>query len=179
VAITTDRGAFAPSTQLSSPVQQRSTTDASLVEVLLEREDRMRQEAKMERAGYEAKADKLRGEMEAKAVAERDELRQEMEKMRKDLTPAPPAQAISEPQVAALQKRLEAVHAAKLLGDDELYALEDMVADFVEYESSMGVVTLETICTNENASKLQTLVALSERIAADGAFARQARRKYV
>ena len=41
------------------------------------------------------------------------------------------------------------------------------------------LVTLETTFTNENASKLLKLVGLSEGIAADGAFARQARRKYV
>jgi hypothetical protein len=45
---------------------------------------------------------------------------------------------------------------------------------------TVGVlVTLETIFTNENASKLLKLVGLSEGIAADGTFARQARRKYV
>ena len=55
-----------------------------------------------------------------------------------------------------------------------------MVADFVEFESSMGVViTNELVNANENASKLLALVALSERLAADGTFARQARRKYV
>ena len=42
-----------------------------------------------------------------------------------------------------------------------------------------GVATLELIHTNENARKLLKLVALSESIAADRAFARQARRKYV
>ena len=53
-----------------------------------------------------------------------------------------PAEAIPEQRLAALQARLEALHAAKLLGDDELYALEDMVADFVEFEASLvGVVT--------------------------------------
>jgi hypothetical protein len=40
---------------------------------------------------------------------------------------------------------VEALHAAKLLGDDELYAFEDVVADYLELRSSMGVVTLEAI----------------------------------
>jgi uncharacterized protein YqiB (DUF1249 family) len=128
---------------------------------MLEREDKLRQEAKAEMA-----------EMEARMEAN-------MKKMRDDLTPAQPAEAISAQQVTALQARLEALHATKLLGDDELYALEDMVADFVEYESSLGVVILDSIFANENASKLHKLVALSERIVVDGAFARQVRRKYV
>eukprot|EP01043_Picozoa_sp_COSAG02_P036591 COSAG02_NODE_2690_length_8228_cov_10.450732_4_plen_119_part_00 len=82
-------------------------------------------------------------------------------------------------QVTTLQARLEALHATKLLGDDELYALEDVVADFVEYESSLGIVTLESISANDNTSKLHKLVALSERLVVDGAFVRQIRRKYV
>ena len=64
---------FTPSMQLHSP-EQRSTDDASLVQLLLERETMMRLEAK----------------------AETDELRQEMEKMREGLQPA---RAISEHQV--------------------------------------------------------------------------------
>jgi hypothetical protein len=49
-------------------------------------------------------------------------------------------------RLAALQAWLGALHVAKLLGDDELYALEDMVADFVEFEASLvGVVTLDAM----------------------------------
>ena len=55
-----------------------------------------------------------------------------------------------------------------------------MVVDYVEHEALMGgVVTLEAVHANENASKLLRLVALSDKVAADAAFARQARRKYV
>ena len=43
----------------------------------------------------------------------------------------------------------------------------------------VGVVTLELAQANEASGKLLKLVALSRRIAADAAFARQARRKYV
>jgi hypothetical protein len=96
--------------------------------------------------------------------------------MREELKPA---EAITEQRLAALQARLEALHAAKLLGDDELYALEDMVADYYELKSSMGVVTLEAMHAYKAASQLSKLVALSEGVVADGAFARQARRKYV
>jgi hypothetical protein len=162
---------FTPSMQLSSPsgaamLQQRSTTDTtSLAEVLFEQQRLMLEREEK----TEAKADKLWQEM-----------RHQMDKMREKMQLAPPAEAISEERLTALQARIEAVHAAKLLSDDELYALEDMVADFVEFESSIGVVvTLEIVHGNESASKLLKLVALSERLVADSAFARQARRKYV
>ena len=101
----------------------------------------------------------------------RSPLCQEIERMRAEMKPA---EAISEQRLAALQARLEALHAAKLLGDDELYALEDMVADFVEFEGLMGsvVVTFEALNANENASKLMQLAVLSERFAADGGRSR-------
>ena len=55
-----------------------------------------------------------------------------------------------------------------------------MVADFLEFKSSVvGVLTPQTIRANENASKLLTLIGLSEGMAGDAAFARQCRRKYV
>ena len=69
------------------------------------------------------------------------------------------------------------MHAAQLLSDEELFALEDTVADYVE--PSMGVITLEAAHAIRAADKLVKLVALSEHIAADGAFSRQARRKYL
>ena len=186
-----EHSGFSPSMQLSSPapvvVQQRSTTeDASLVVVLLEREEQMRQEAKAERVEQEAKVEKLRQETEAKAAAEKAELRQEMqqqmEKMREEIEEKlTPAEAISEQRLASLQARLEALHVAKLLGDDELYALEDMMADYLELKASMGthVVTSEMVYASASASKLLKVVGLSEGVAADGAFARQVRRKYV
>ena len=64
-------------------------------------------------------------------------------------------------QLAALQLRLESLHAAKLLADEELYAVEDIIAD----------------CDAED-DRVSALVALSGKMAADKAFARQLRRKY-
>ena len=107
------------------------------------------------------------------------EMAQQIEKIREEMKPSSPPQAISEPQLVALQARLEGLHMAKLLSDDELYVFEDMVADFVEHRSEMGIVTLQAIHKNENANKLMKLVAVSESIVADGAFARQARRKFL
>ena len=130
--------------------------------LMLEREDQLREDAKAEK-------DELVQQMDSK-----------MKKLREELKPAPPPEVLSEQRLVALQQRLEALHMAKLLGDDELYSLEDIVADFVEHrQSSMGVVTLEAIATNDVVGKMLKLVALSESIVGDGAFARQARRKFL
>jgi hypothetical protein len=80
--------------------------------------------------------------------------------------------------VAALQARIDGLRAAELLSEDEVFALEDLVADFVELESCVGIVTLDATRTSETTFKLVGLVALSARIVADESFARQARRKY-
>jgi hypothetical protein len=92
-----------------------------------------------------------------------------------------PAEAISAQQLASLQARLEALHAAKLLTDGEVHTLEDTIADYLELRSLMAgsTVTRDTANSSEAVGKLLKLIGLSEGIAADGAFARQARRKYV
>jgi hypothetical protein len=125
--------------------------------------------------------ERQRQEVEAKLEKQRHESAQQMvdkvEKMREEMSPA---EAISEQRLAALQARLQALHVAKLLSDDEAYALEDIVADYLELKTSIaGVVTLDAIVANESASKLLKLIGLSEGMAADSAFARQARRKYL
>ena len=47
----------------------------------------------------------------------------------------------------------------------------------IELESSTGALTVEMACTDPNATKLRKLIALSERMSADAALARQIRRK--
>ena len=141
-------GGFTPSMPLSSPApampQQTTADDASLVQVLLTqqklmlelREEKSRQDAKVEKA-------ELRQEMEAKMQRHQIEMQERAdahywEKMREELKP--PVEAITKQQLVALQDRLEVLHAAKLLGsagDDELWALEDIVADYVEFVSSI------------------------------------------
>lgn len=158
--------------QLSSPtlaMQPRTVTnDTSLVVLLLEREEKM-----------QAKTEKLREDMEAKMAPKTEKMEQQMERMREEMKPAPPpAEVISSQQIEALQARVEALHTAKLLGDDEIYKLEDMLADYLELKPMIGTATLEKVNASEVASKLLKLLSLSEGIVADGAFARQARRKF-
>ena len=126
--------------------------------------------------------DQSRLETETKLADAKQEQKQEMEakmeamvkQVEEKLTPKA---AITGEQIASLGARLEGMHAAQLLSDEELFTLEDTVADYVELQSSMGVITLEA--PMRAADKLVKLVALSEHIAADGAFSRQARRKYL
>ena len=127
----------------------------------------MRDDAKQERAEHKA---------------EMQEMRAEMEKMRADLAPAPPRDVVSPEQLAALQARLERLHAAQLLADEELFALEDLCADFLEMQTAAGGVLTPEVAHSSPASaaaRLAKLVGVSEGLASDAGFARQARRKFV
>jgi hypothetical protein len=121
-------------------------------------------------------------ELSAFFERQQDRLKQEVESLRREIkadAPPGPVEAISEQQLAALSERLEAIHAAGLITDAELYALEDSVADFIELKTSFDVITIETVRTNSVAEKLHKLVGLSAGMRADGTFARQLRRKHV
>ena len=67
----------------------------------------------------------------------------------------------------------------------ELYALEDLVADYIELKSSVAELITEQMIyaspghTFGAASKLHKLCDLSAAMSGDAAFARQARRKYL
>ena len=65
-------------------------------------------------------------------------------------------------QLGALQHRLEVLHQAQLLKDEELYDVEDAIAD-----SEAGA----------DGDRVPTLVALSGKMSSDRAFARQLIRK--
>jgi hypothetical protein len=100
-----------------------SAESTALVERLLAQQKNLmkeqRDEAKadMEQQRAEAKAEKT--EMERQHAAE-------LAKVRKT-----PTAAISEEQLSHLQARLEGLRITKLLSDDELFALEDSVIDWV------------------------------------------------
>jgi hypothetical protein len=94
-------------------------------------------------------------------------------------------EAVSGEQLLALQSRLESLHAANLIADEELYSIEDAVADFSDLRQSLlpQKITLEHVNsapgnTFEAAAKLLMIVGASETFAtSDAAFARQLRRK--
>ena len=87
---------------------------------------------------------------------------------------------ISNDRILALQKRVNALHAQKLLSHDELCVFQDIVGDYLEIKSSVGVlVTLNAISADKNSCKLLKIVGASEGLLADEALSRQLRRKYL
>ena len=70
--------------------------------------------------------------------------------------------------------RAATLHQAKLLTDDEIGALEDCVADYIDCRSSLNPAAAEI---GVAAEKVKKMVGLSEGIAKDGMLARQLRRK--
>ena len=119
------------------------------------KEERELVEAKMERV--EAKLEQQRQGAEQQS--------QENARLREQAL----ATAAVDSKVAALQLRVEALHVTQLLADEELYSLEDIIADGCEGANE-----------GEGADdRVANMIALSERMASDGAFSRQLRRKFV
>ena len=117
--------------------------------------------------------DQARQEADAKMETRMDQHKREIEELKA------PQEAISAQQVEALTARLQALHAAQMLSDDELFAVEDCVADFLEAKASYGVLTLEAVHAHRALSKVHKLLALGEGMSDDAMFARQLRRKFV
>ena len=148
--------------QLDKQLEKQRMHDAQM---------RDQMDANMERQLKEAKRDKaeLKAEMEAQRL-ENDKLRTEAAEatvraeMQAKVDGAASAR-LRDQQLIALQARLEALSAAKLLTDDELFAVEDVIADSSGEPSGDDQLTM--------------LLALSARMATDSAFARQLRRKVV
>ena len=93
-------------------------------------------------------AERQTNELEAKLRAAL-----ELENVATTPQPAPPVEVISSQQIATLQARLEAMHAAKLLSEDQLCAIEDIVADFLELRCETNVMWSQLF-----ASSLLTLI---------------------
>jgi hypothetical protein len=97
-------------------------------------------------------------------------------------------EAISPEQLLALHSRLESLHAAGLLADEELFAVEDIIQDFSDLRQSWlpHKITVEQVNgaagntgTFEPARALLRMVGASTTFASDKAFARQLRRKFL
>ena len=113
---------------------------------------------KEERAIMDAKVERLQAKMEQQ--------REEAEALRRALETEMASNMQSEQALAALQLRIQALHASKLLTDEELYSLEDAIVDSIE-ESGAA------------AGPLAKMIAISEKVADHAMFARQLRRKFV
>ena len=133
-----------------------------------------RQEAEVQRKEAEAKLEKQRQEAEAKLVAQRKEAeaqKKEAETTRKEAQPQPACEAIAEEDLRGLGGRLTAMHAAKSLTDEQLWSMEDIVAD-------CAVVLASAAVTDSAVDKVLQMLRLSASIEADGSLARQLRRRF-
>eukprot|EP01043_Picozoa_sp_COSAG02_P059853 COSAG02_NODE_7703_length_2884_cov_6.940754_3_plen_231_part_00 len=119
--------------------------------------------AEMDRAQAqaEAQAERQRAEMaRAQAQAEAQAGRQRA---------ASTLQALMS-SYGTLQARLTTLHAAQLLSDEELFALEDVLGDYMVAKPAGGILAAD----HPAAARFQSLLALSEGFSTnDAAFARQ------
>ena len=128
----------------------------------LRKEEREIVEAKME--CLQAKVDQQREEAEAQRQYQAKEAEAQRQHQAKE--------AESHRQLAslpALQSRLERLHASKFLMDEELFRLEDVIADSLEEEAGGS---------GGGRDRVAKLMVLSDRLASDAALARQLRRKF-
>ena len=101
----------------------------------------------------------------------REQQREEIEQLREQAKPQPARDAISEEQLGALQLRLEALHEASLLTDEELNSLEDEVVDCIELLPT-------AFATDRGIDNVIKMILVSEKVANDKTLARQLKRKF-
>lgn len=75
-------------------------------------------------------------------------------------------------QVALLLSRVQALHTAQLVTDEELYRIEEIIVDGCEIDEAADGAGARN-------GQVTKMVALSGRLAMDGVFARQLRRKFL
>ena len=122
-------------------------------------------------------ADRAEAKMEALRKAQRTEAeaqKKEIEKLRSEAAARPrlAAEVIGEEELAVLQSRLQALHTATLLTDEELYCLEDAIVDCIEVMPTVGASSPEV-------AKVTKMMLVSAKVPGDATFARQLRRKFV
>jgi hypothetical protein len=198
-AVSTAVQHMSPSLQMSPMAQQvqqpQSVASLSdIVAILREQRDeakadRLAMEAKLERQRLDAEAERTQAKADLAEVQARMEARleQQQAELRAELTPRPPQPAIAETQLVALQSRLERLHVAQLLSDDELYSLENLLADWTEVQASMvGQVVTESMLYSSMAGttlaagvKVHKMIKIAAVTTGDSTFARQIRRKFL
>ena len=182
-----------PSMQLPSSAPLAVTTQLqgsggsfeAMTSFLNEQQDKLVSLLREERETAERRSDRQRHEMETKLDEQRQETQRQRHEMETKLDEqrretqqvrqvASAMSCVSEAQLELLQTRLDALHQAKLLTDDEIDELEDCVADYIDCRSSLNPAAAEI---GAAAEKVKKMVGLSEGIGKDGMLARQLRRK--
>lgn len=105
----------------------------------------------------EAKLEQFAQQMQAAADAKLEQVEQQ-----KQALLAQVEYMRLEQQLPALQTRLETLHDAKLLTDEELFSIEEVIAD---------------LDVKSETARVGHLITLSQRMVGDAAFSRQLRRK--
>ena len=119
--------------------------------------------------------------MEVKLEQQRVEMQAQLDQARakiQELTLTTPQEAITTKQVSELTARIGRLHSTHALKEDELFAVEDCIADFLEVKSGADVVTIELVNAHHAIGKVHKLILLSEGLVDDAMFARQVRRKF-
>lgn len=118
--------------------------------------------------------EKMREEHQQVIEKLREEQQQAIQNMREELGARPriASDELSEPQLEALQARLHVLHTSQQLTDETMCSLEDCIADCIE-------LMPDGLATTEPVEKVARMIKLSERMGADGTFARQLQRKFV
>lgn len=129
-----------------------------------------------ERAYMEAKFEQQRQEtnQQWKEYEQKvEQQRQQIEQLQAKLATRPQlaVEAIEEEQLAAFQLRLQSMHEAKWLNDEELLSLEDMIVDCIEVMPTADV-------SMTAVEKVAKILLLESKIASDSTLARQLRRKF-
>ena len=140
------------------------------------KDERTEMEARLEAQRKEAEAQRQEAAA-AKLEAQRKEVadqKKEIEKskLRSAARPRLAAEVIGEEELAAMQSRLQALHTAKLLTDEELYCLEDTIVDCIEMMPTAAASSPEV-------EKVAKMMLVSANVPGDATLARQLRRKFV
>ena len=156
---------------------------ASLMEVSAFMTEQLRTQIAEQRMHDEAQREKVEAQLEAQRqdydskLRERDAMLRDCEaKLRDCEAKAQAKTCATDDQLERLQERFDALHQAKLLTDDEMFALEDKLSDFIECRSSATVAPGEMGAAAESVRKL---VGICEAVSKDGMLARQLRRKFL
>ena len=145
-----------------SPSDRSSGLHGSFAEMIeFMREEREHTEHKLENQHAE-----MQSRLE-KQHAEMLSLRLDAERQRQSAEKAMLVNRHRDRELVALQARLEALHSAKLLSDDERDAIEDIIAD-----------GSDDVTIGDGSDAVSEILALSSKMVADRAFARQLRRRH-
>jgi hypothetical protein len=135
-----------------------------------------------------AESREVRRQAEADRAAMKADVHRLVALHREEIAAQSPKEVVAPEQLATVQARLEGLRAAKMLSDEEFFALEDSVGDCIELSASVGLITHEMVFGHHAGTpsprfgivaKVHTIVRLSSDMVSDAGFARQLRRKFM